>query len=99
MGKALRRELEGLRSARRGDFRVICRITDIVAIDRTDFYRSKLNRRDGRRVGWLIVVATRSVRFGGKTTWSRVSATARREGPVMPNCRHYAASGRARWDG
>lgn len=44
VGKALRRELEGLHSARRGDFRFIYRITDvvtIVAIDhRADIYRS-----------------------------------------------------------
>lgn len=44
VGKALRRELEGLHSARRGDFRIIYRITDvvtIVAIDhRADIYRS-----------------------------------------------------------
>lgn len=43
-GKALRRELEGLYSARRGDFRIIYRISDvvtIVAIDhRADIYRS-----------------------------------------------------------
>ena len=43
VGKALRRELEGLHSARRGDFRIIYRITDvvtIVAIDhRADIYR------------------------------------------------------------
>jgi mRNA-degrading endonuclease RelE of RelBE toxin-antitoxin system len=44
VGKALRRELEGLHSARRGDFRIIYRITHvvtIVAIDhRADIYRS-----------------------------------------------------------
>ncbi len=44
VGKALRRELEGLHSARRGDFRIIYRITDvvtIVAIDhRADIYQS-----------------------------------------------------------
>ena len=44
VGKALRRELEGLHSARRGDFRIIYRISDvvtIVAIDhRADIYRS-----------------------------------------------------------
>jgi len=43
VGKALRRELEGLHSARRGDFRIIYRISDVVtiiAIDhRTDIYR------------------------------------------------------------
>lgn len=44
VGKALRRGLEGLHSARRGDFRIIYRITDvvtIVAIDhRADIYQS-----------------------------------------------------------
>ena len=44
VGKALRRELEGLHSARRGDFRIIYRISEvvtIVAIDhRADIYRS-----------------------------------------------------------
>jgi len=43
VGKPLRFELGGLRSARRGDFRIIYRITDrvtIVAIDhRADVYR------------------------------------------------------------
>lgn len=45
VGKPLRHELEGLRSARRGDFRVIYRISDcvtIVAIDhRADIYRRR----------------------------------------------------------
>lgn len=44
VGKALRRELEGLHSARRGDFRIIYRISDVVTImaidDRADIYRS-----------------------------------------------------------
>lgn len=44
VGKAMRRELEGLYSARRGDFRIIYRISDVVtimAIDhRADIYRS-----------------------------------------------------------
>lgn len=44
VGKALGRELEGLYSARRGDFRIIYRISDVVtimAIDhRADIYRS-----------------------------------------------------------
>jgi mRNA-degrading endonuclease RelE of RelBE toxin-antitoxin system len=44
VGKPLRRELEGMHSARRGDFRVIYRITDLVtiaAIDhRADIYRT-----------------------------------------------------------
>lgn len=44
VGRALRRELEGLYSARRGDFRIIYRISDVVtmmAIDhRADIYRS-----------------------------------------------------------
>lgn len=44
VGKPLRRELEGMHSARRGDFRIIYRITDlvtIVAIDhRADSYRT-----------------------------------------------------------
>lgn len=44
IGKALRRELEGLYSARRGDFRIIYRVSEvvtIVAIDhRADIYRS-----------------------------------------------------------
>lgn len=43
VGKALRFELEGLHSARRGDYRVIHRITDIVTIaaieHRADAYR------------------------------------------------------------
>ena len=43
VGKALRRELEGLHSARRGDYRIIYRISDVVtiiAIDhRADIYR------------------------------------------------------------
>ncbi|MFZ1287785.1 MAG: type II toxin-antitoxin system RelE/ParE family toxin [Candidatus Phosphoribacter sp.] len=45
VGKALRFELEGLRSARRGDFRVIYRIggkITILAIEhRADVYRTK----------------------------------------------------------
>lgn len=45
VGKPLRHELEGLHSARRGDFRIIHRITDvvtIVAIDhRADLYRKR----------------------------------------------------------
>ncbi|MGC3993611.1 MAG: type II toxin-antitoxin system RelE/ParE family toxin [Propionicimonas sp.] len=44
VGMPLRRELEGMHSTRRGDFRVICRITDVVtilAIDhRADIYRT-----------------------------------------------------------
>ena len=44
VGKPLRREMEGLHSARRGDFRIIYRISEvvtIVAIDhRSDIYRS-----------------------------------------------------------
>lgn len=44
VGKPMRRELEGLYSARRGDFRIIYRVSDavtIVAIDhRADAYRS-----------------------------------------------------------
>lgn len=43
VGKPLRRELEGLHSARRGDFRIVYRISDVVtiiAIDhRADAYR------------------------------------------------------------
>ncbi|WP_040156166.1 type II toxin-antitoxin system RelE family toxin [Mobilicoccus massiliensis] len=43
VGKALRFELEGLYSARRGDYRVIYRITDVVTIaaveHRADAYR------------------------------------------------------------
>ena len=43
VGKALRFELEGLHSARRGDYRVICRIADVVTITaiehRADVYR------------------------------------------------------------
>jgi mRNA-degrading endonuclease RelE of RelBE toxin-antitoxin system len=42
VGKPLRRELEGLHSARRGDFRIVYRISDkvtIVAVDhRADVY-------------------------------------------------------------
>lgn len=45
VGKALRFELSGLRSARRGDFRVISRITDVVTIvaieHRADAYRPR----------------------------------------------------------
>ena len=45
VGKPLRREMEGLHSARRGDFRIIYRISDVVtrvAIDhRSDIYRSQ----------------------------------------------------------
>lgn len=45
VGKPLRRELEGLHSARRGDFRIVYRITDLVtimAIDhRADIYRTR----------------------------------------------------------
>jgi mRNA interferase RelE/StbE len=45
VGKPLRNELEGLHSARRGDFRIIYRISDvvtIVAIDhRADIYRRR----------------------------------------------------------
>lgn len=44
VGKAMRRELEGLYSARRGDFRIIYRVSDvvtIVAIDRADIYRRR----------------------------------------------------------
>lgn len=45
VGKPLRNELEGLHSARRGDFRIIYRISDIVtivAIDhRADMYRRR----------------------------------------------------------
>lgn len=44
VGKPLRRELEGMHSARRGDFRIVYRITDvatIMAIDhRADIYRA-----------------------------------------------------------
>ncbi len=44
VGKPLRNELEGLHSARRGNFRIIYRISDIVtivAIDhRADIYRA-----------------------------------------------------------
>lgn len=43
VGKALRFELEGLHSARRGDYRIIYRITDVVTIvaieHRADVYR------------------------------------------------------------
>lgn len=43
VGKALRFELEGLQSARRGDYRIIYRITDVVTIaaieHRADAYR------------------------------------------------------------
>jgi mRNA interferase RelE/StbE len=46
VGKALRFELEGLHSARRGDFRIVYRIDDdqvtILAIDhRADIYRPR----------------------------------------------------------
>ncbi|MDO5500140.1 MAG: type II toxin-antitoxin system RelE/ParE family toxin [Propionibacteriaceae bacterium] len=43
VGKALRFELEGLHSARRGSYRIICRITEVVTIaaieHRADVYR------------------------------------------------------------
>lgn len=43
VGKALRSELDGLHSARRGDYRVIYRISDVVTIaaieHRADVYR------------------------------------------------------------
>lgn len=43
VGKTLRFELEGLHSARRGDYRIIYRITDVVTIaaieHRADVYR------------------------------------------------------------
>ena len=43
VGKALRFELEGLHSARRGDYRVIYRISDVVTVTaiehRADVYR------------------------------------------------------------
>ncbi|MGB3186842.1 MAG: type II toxin-antitoxin system RelE/ParE family toxin [Ornithinimicrobium sp.] len=45
VGKPLRFELEGLRSARRGDFRIIYRMTDVVTIvameHRADAYRPR----------------------------------------------------------
>lgn len=45
VGKPLRFELEGLHSARRGDFRILYRITDVVTIvaieHRADAYRSR----------------------------------------------------------
>lgn len=45
VGKPLRFELEGLHSARRGDFRIIYRIADVVTIvaieHRADVYRSR----------------------------------------------------------
>lgn len=45
VGKPLRFELEGLLSARRGDFRIVCRLDDgvtIVAIEhRADVYRRR----------------------------------------------------------
>jgi mRNA interferase RelE/StbE len=45
VGKPLRFELEGLHSARRGDFRIIYRITDVVTIvaieHRADAYRTR----------------------------------------------------------
>jgi mRNA interferase RelE/StbE len=44
-GKPHRFELEGLHGARRGDFRIICRITDVVPIlaieHRGDVYRPR----------------------------------------------------------
>ncbi len=36
VGKPLRRELEGLHSARRGDFRIVYRISDVVTIAAID---------------------------------------------------------------
>lgn len=45
VGKPLRFELEGLHSARRGDFRIIYRITDVVTVmaieHRADVYRPR----------------------------------------------------------
>lgn len=45
VGKALRVELEGLHSARRGDFRIVYRLDDVVTIialeHRADVYRSR----------------------------------------------------------
>ena len=45
VGKPLRSELEGLHSARRGDFRIIYRIADVVTIvaieHRADAYRPR----------------------------------------------------------
>jgi mRNA-degrading endonuclease RelE of RelBE toxin-antitoxin system len=45
VGKPLRFELEGLHSARRGDFRIIYRIADVVTIvaieHRADAYRTR----------------------------------------------------------
>ena len=42
LGKPLRFELEGLHSARRGDFRIIYRITDVVTMEhRSDAYRPR----------------------------------------------------------
>lgn len=45
VGKPLRLRLEGLHSARRGDYRIIYRITDVVTIvaieHRADVYRPK----------------------------------------------------------
>lgn len=44
VGKPLRRELEGLHSARRGDFRILYRISTVVTImandHRADIYRT-----------------------------------------------------------
>lgn len=43
VGKPLRFELEGLHSARRGDYRILCRIDDVVTVvaveHRADAYR------------------------------------------------------------
>ena len=48
VGKPLRFELEGLHSARRGDFRIVYRITHLVTIiaveDRADVYRPRCVR-------------------------------------------------------
>jgi mRNA interferase RelE/StbE len=45
VGKPLRFELEGLHSARRGDFRIIYRITEVVTViaveHRADAYRTR----------------------------------------------------------
>ena len=44
VGKPLRRELEGLHSARRGDFRIVYRVAEVVTIvgidHRADIYRT-----------------------------------------------------------
>lgn len=83
VGKPLKLTLEGLHSARRGDYRVIYRIDDeqrlvtVIAIEhRSDAYRPRLlrmaRRSDGQRrqsmVPWASAALTRGRRFSGSSS-------------------------------